>query len=355
MRVTLVRTDAEVAHLATRVLARVEAGFARVALDTESNGMFVFRGRLCVLQLAFEAHDGLEVALVDTLSADVRALAPVLCDERVTKVLHDLAFDARILASEGLPLRGVRDTSILARFLGAEATGLAAVAARELGVSLSKALQRHDWARRPLEPPHLEYLTGDVAHLLAIDDALTARARELDVEPEIATETAFRLAQSIEPDVRPAWTRAPGVSLLSGRARAALRALWDEREALAAELDRPSGPLVPAAALVQLAREAPSSASGVARLVPDGRLRRHAARLHAALRRGLGQGDVPADEAAWLAAPSPEMVKRRRSAERALQGWRTKEARARGVDEQVVLPGHRLGEWSATPTASPSS
>lgn len=51
---------------------------------------------------------------------------------------------------------------------------LTAVCHRELGLTLSKDLQRSDWQRRPLTASQLEYAALDADVLLAIHDTFAA-------------------------------------------------------------------------------------------------------------------------------------------------------------------------------------
>src|SRR5262249_50251955 len=63
-----------------------------------------------------------------------------------------------------------------------------------------------------------------------------------------------------------------------------------------------------------------------------------------AVARGLEDGVIPDDERAMLERPRlpSGVVKARGGREARLTAWRKAEANRRGVDEQVVLPGHCL-------------
>lgn len=320
-------------------LRALPAGARRVALDTESNGMFVFRPALCVVQLAWEGAGGPRVAVVDSLAVPVAPLAGVLGDASLVKVLHDLHFDARLLLGAGITLAGVRDTSTSARFLGARATGLAAVLEAELGVRIEKSLQRHDWSERPLTPHQLAYLGSDVAHLLALDEALARREREAGIEEEVATETAYRLAGALtEPPPSPSYLRLKGALSLGAPARAVLRRLAAWREGEAERIDRPPHQVVPNDVLVTLATERPRTEGAVRRL---GRLAaRHTHAILRAVQAGEADGDVPPGERAEFQRPAQTRSPRLRACERALSAFRAEEAARRGVSDSVVLPGH---------------
>lgn len=308
-----------------------------IGLDTEANGLFAYEARLCIVQLATREH----VVVVDALAVDVAPLTHLLGPSGPPKVLHDLFFDARMLASRGVALGNVRDTSILARFLGLASTGLAALMRELLGLDADKSLQTHDWARRPLGEQELVYLADDVRHLAAIERALSLRAHEAGIAEEVATACAHRLEAALarEPE-RASYERVRGAHELDPKGRSVLREVFAARDELARKVDAPPGRTLRDEVLLALARDKPTTRPGLMRI--DKRLARYAEPLLAAVARGLEAGDVPEDERDRFVRRSEprERVNARRKLERRLSEWRARVARARGVDEQVVLPGH---------------
>ncbi len=329
---------------------RKAMGADRVAMDIESNGMFAYRARVCTLQLAWrDAAGRTELALIDTLAVDSRRLAPLLEATSPTKVVHDLAFDARLLAHEGVTLRGVRDTSIAAGYLGRRATGLRSLLASELGVQLDKELQLSDWGRRPLAIEAVRYLGADVEHLLALDDVLRAEVKERGIEDEVASETAYRLrgAQRPEPEIPP-FRRVRGWDRLDPRTLALLRVLTQQRERLAERDDVPPFRIAKDEVLVYAARRRPESVSAFHALSPGKRSTDEVARaLLAVIHPGLEVPPVPPEELPEDPRLDRQAIEARKHRERRLNGWREREAERRGVDPQVVLPGHCLREIAA--------
>jgi ribonuclease D len=332
----------------------VFAAAARVAVDCESNGMHAWRGRLCVLQLAVARDDGSAdaVCLVDPLATgDLSPLAPLLGPAGPVKILHDAGFDARLLRDAGLPLGNVIDTSVMARFLGCRETGLGTLLAQRFGVVLDKSLQQHDWARRPLGARELRYLAGDVADLGRLAAALEADVAARDIADEVAEETAYALRAALADDGAAGYWRVKGVRELGATGRAVARALWHLREGLAEARDVPPGRVFSNASLLQFARARPRTAAevrgsgllGAAAAGGD-----VAAAVAAAVATGLAAGDIPADERRWFVTErSPGDHALRRVRETVLQHWRAEEALRRGVELQVVLPGHCLADLAA--------
>lgn len=340
-RTTLVEDEAALRRAVDRALAA-----PRVAIDTEANGLFAFQARLCVVQLAWTIDGVTEVAIVDPLRTPVGGLAPLVGEGGPVKLLHDLTFDARILADAGLQLGRVRDTEVAARLLGRKALGLASLLAEELGFTLSKSLQRHDWSRRPLGPEHMGYLAGDVVHLEELERRLAAHVDALDLEPEFAAETEYKLAAALAPEgeVRPGWARVRGASDLDASGRAVLRRLVEARDRVAEERDVPPFHVMGPTELCLLAATRPRGGSELATRI-NGRARldvRLVAALLGAIAAGIEDGDVPPAELAIAFPPPPPraVTERRRRIEQAIGAWRRREAARRGWNEQAVLPGH---------------
>ncbi|RLB54134.1 MAG: ribonuclease D [Deltaproteobacteria bacterium] len=320
----------------------------RVAVDVEGNGLHVFRARLCALQLGWRQRGGDQVAIIDTLELSTEPLAALLGKGGPVKVLHDLTFDARMLGQQGIELGNVRDTSVAARFLGESSTGLAALAAARLGITLNKFLQDHNWAERPFTGEQLDYLAGDVSHLLALDDVLTCAAEEQKITAEIAVEWAYKLKGALAPpqDQRPTYLRIKGYGELNDLERAVLRRLVLFRAQLAEREDVPEFRVAPSGLLLALARRKPRQQRALRQCCGNRRkLPGEPEAWLTAVRRGIEDGAPPLEEQPSLAPTvfSRHEIALRKQLAAVLSKWRRREAADRSVDLQVVLPGHCMG------------
>lgn len=334
-----VSTEEDLAALAERA-----ARSPRIAVDVEANGLFAYKASACVVQLAFEEGGRVEVAVIDARAVSPARLAPIFGGSGPIKVLHDLTLDARLLAAEGAPLANVRDTSVSARFLGFRSTGLASLLASELGVTIDKRFQQHDWCSRPLTDEQLSYLTADVEHLFALDDKLAAMAEALCIAPEIADECAYKLACALGPpkDDRPAYVRIKGAGHLAPEGRAVLRRLTIAREEVAAARGVPPFKVITNEVLLAIAQRAPKTYADLAEIRGATADEALAVALLGCVALGVADGDVPAADRDHFDVPKPsrEHTAKRRAIEASISGWRGAEAKRRKVDEQVVLPGH---------------
>ncbi len=331
-----------------RDVVTAAARAARVAVDVEASGMFAYRARPCTVQLAWD--EGGQVAVVDTLATSIAPLGELLGPDGPVKIVHDVAFDARLLAESGIALANVHDTAVAARMLSRLATGLASLLDAELGVHIGKAMQQHDWRVRPLDDRMLEYLAADVVHLEALEQKLWSEVGGHGIEDAVLEETRYRIASAIAatqpPEVVPPYARVKGAGRLAERELAVLRVAADLREREAERRDVPPHKIAPAETLIAIARARPKTAQELARVrgVPIGTpaARAFAAALLPAL--ATASDRIPDDERRYFEPVRLPVAQARlrRQREARLIAWRRTEAKRRGVDEQVVLPGHCL-------------
>jgi len=328
-------------------VARRLAKSPRVAFDLESNGMHAYRAEACVIQLECEG----EVILIDGLATSLLPLGDLLSSPDTEKIVHDVAFDARILAEAGVKLANARDTSLAARMLSMPATGLASLLESELGVKIDKKMQQHDWGERPLTPAMLTYLAGDVIHLSELADRLFARVAERGIAAEVEEETRYRLAQAIAgagvEDPRPAYVRLKGIVRVPENELPILRHLANIRDFSARELNVPPYKVLGPDVLFEIARAKPETLDELGRIrgaMGGRRARAIANDMLDAVAAGIEDGAIPDEERVWFdKVKIPGAVLRaRRAREQRLTRWRKEEAKKRGVDEQVVMPGHCL-------------
>jgi ribonuclease D len=325
-----------------------------VAVDVEADGIFAYRARPCTVQLSWGG--GERVAVVDALATSIAPLGELLGEQGPVKIVHDVAFDARLLAENGIALANVHDTAVAARMLSRPATGLASLLEGELGVHIAKTLQQHDWRIRPIDERMLGYLAADVAHLEALERKLWAEVCDRGVEDAVLEETRYRIASafaSTQPhDAVPAYARVKGAGRLGQRDLAALRVAAELREREAERRDVPPHKIASADALIAIARARPRTADDFAKVrgfalgAPGGRA--FATELARAI---ASAGDsIPDDERAYFEpVRMPAAVARlRRQREARLVSWRRMEAKRRNVDEQVILPGHCMKDAADT-------
>lgn len=154
---------------------------ARIAVDTETQGLSLVRDRVCLVQLS--AGDGdAHIVQLDRDGYRCPNLKALLADPEREKLFHFARFDvAVILRDLGVETAPVFCTKIASKLVRTytDRHGLKDVAREIAGVELSKQQQSSDWAAAELTSAQIDYAASDVLHLHAIADGLTAMlARE---------------------------------------------------------------------------------------------------------------------------------------------------------------------------------
>jgi ribonuclease D len=325
----------------------------RIGIDTEFVGEGHYRTLLCLIQVVVEDDDDLTVLVIDTIdrSIDLDPLASVLADPAVEVVVHagrqDVALLRRCLETE---VTRLFDTQIAAGFAGLPAqAGYDTLLREVLGVNVQKTASYTRWDRRPLSNEQLGYAREDVLHLLDLSTELQ-RTLASSGRLEWAREEcrALELASdSRDPDQ--VFTRLPRINSLKPSARAVARELVEWRERVAGDQDRPASTVLNDAALVELAKRRPRSASELDQIrgINPGSLRRRGAELLAAVDRGTRRDPIPAeaqhhDPSSPLDAPLIALCEALVRA-RALEGKLAYELIAARADLQRIVTSVRAG------------
>ncbi len=254
-----IESAAALSALATRVRAA-----RRVGIDTEFHAERTYSPRLMVLQVALED----EVAIIDALAvAQLRPLIEALAQTEV--VGHALSSDLKIFADrfDFVPPH-VFDTQLAAAFLGYGIQISLSELVRDLrGVRLTKSQTVSDWAARPLSAGQIEYLVGDVAHLLPMRDDLVERLRAAGRLEWLQEECAMLGdLERYRIDERRAYLRMPGAARMSRRELGVLRALVQLRDTIARRRDVPARYVLPDDVVSGLATLRPKRTEDLAQL-----------------------------------------------------------------------------------------
>src|SRR5262245_48161254 len=105
-----------------RVLVNQLSHEPLIAVDTESNSLYAYRERVCLVQLSTRTAD----YIIDPLLiADMQPLGTLLADPKIEKVFHAAEYDLMCLKREyGFTASNLFDTMVVARIIGHKAVGL---------------------------------------------------------------------------------------------------------------------------------------------------------------------------------------------------------------------------------------
>ena len=311
---------------------------ARLAIDLESNSMYAYRERVCLIQISTPATD----YIVDPLGDfDLGGLRPIVEDPGVEKIFHAAEYDLMLLLRDfGWTLTNLFDTMWAVRILGHDRVGLANVLEHYYGVKLDKKFQRSNWCQRPLKEEALRYAQLDTHYLLRLRDDLAAELQAAghweEAQESFAAQCEVKLPDlSFSTD---AFWSMNGAQKLSPEGKSILKALTIFRDDEAQRRDRPPFKILGDRTLLALAELCPRyqdelyDVTGMShRLV-----QRYGRRLIDVIRRAEQQ-QPPRRPKRGPRMPDDVIERYER-----LHQWRKLRARARGVESDVIISRDEL-------------
>ena len=310
-----------------------------VAVDTESNSLYAYNERVCLIQFSVPGED----YVVDPLAVEVSSLNALFADPGIEKVFHAAEYDVMVLRRDhGFSFASLFDTMVASRIVGWQRYGLAALLEEHFGISTDKRMRRTNWGKRPLSAEQLTYAQIDTHFLIPLRGILLA-GLEAQKRVREARAAFARVAQSV-------WTEKPftpddfwhvkGAGDLDDEELAVLRALFIYRDRRAQALDWPPFRVLNDHVLVDLSRQQPRSLAELGRI--RGLPRQMSAKSRQQLLNAIRQGasDPPPQKPTHDRGGRPDEEMEARY--EALREWRKARAEARGVEPDVVLSNHAL-------------
>jgi len=324
-------------RILNEMLANLRDSLA-VAVDTESDSLYVYHEKVCLIQFSIPNVD----YLVDPLAVDVSILGGLFADERYEKVFHAAQYDIACLKRDyGFTFHNLFDTMLGARVLGWKRYGLGTILGDHFGVQLDKRMQRYNWGTRPLPKKAMNYARLDTHFLLPLRDMQIAELRAKGRFDE--AQQSFKRQTRVEPTPKvfnpDDFWRITGARELLPVEQAVLRCLFVFRDRYARELDRPPFKVMNDATLVRLAQACPTDRRTLSQVKGLSHHMRHRAggKLLHVIADGL-RASPPSYPRNQHHRPDDETLARYE----ALRAWRKRTAAARNVEPDVILPNGAL-------------
>ena len=311
-----------------------------IAVDTESDSLYAYFEKVCLVQFSVPGAD----YLLDPLAlTDLSALAPIFADPAVEKVFHAAEYDVMVLKRDhDFYFANLFDTMIASRVLGWPNHGLGSILAECFDVAQDKRMQRHNWGRRPLSADEMKYARLDTHYLLPLRERLLAELRNdglLAEAQEMFAEVTAAVWHGGEFDPAGFW-RIRGARGLDPAGLAVLRELYLFRDREARRRDRPPFKVIADATLVRLARARARTRAGLEQVkgMTPYLIRRYGRRVLQTIARGQ-QAKPPAPPRNHNHhRTSPQVIARYE----ALRAWRKARAAQRGIDPDVIVSNATL-------------
>jgi ribonuclease D len=304
-----------------------------LAVDTESNSLYAYYERVCLVQLSTRDED----VIVDPLAVDdMSPLGDLLADPAIEIVFHAAEYDVMTLKRDfDYTFTTIFDTMLAARICGWKQVGLGNILGEQFGVVVQKKYQRADWSKRPLPPEQLRYAQMDTHYLPDLRDRLLA-----ELESRGRAQEAREMFADL-PDLSPAeynfdpdgYWRIHDTQALRHGQMALVRELYLMRDEQARQRDMPIFKIFGDRTLVELARIAPrrlEDMQGIKGMTPA-QIRRYGKPIIEAVARGR-QAKAPRRPPSRR-PPDPDVQMRYE----ALHDWRKQRAAERGVESDVIV------------------
>jgi ribonuclease D len=327
------------AHGLEALLARLMAQPV-VAVDTESNSLYAYHERVCLIQFSIPGQD----YLLDPLAVDdLSPLGNLFANPNIEKIFHAAEYDVMVLRRDfDFAFHNLFDTMLASRIVGWPRYGLGSLLEEQFDIRTDKRMQRTNWGRRPLSPAELEYAQLDTHYLIDLRNLLL---EELASKGRLTeAQGAFRRVTQSTWTPRPfdpdGFWRIKGARDLDARGQAVLRALYVYRDQRAQAMDRPPFKVLGDRVLVALSDQRPRSLSALSKIkgIPRRLPVKAQKKLLAVIQQGLH--DNPPQRARrtnhhrW-----DEAIQERYEL---LREWRKQRAERRGVESDVILSNRAL-------------
>ncbi len=324
-------------------LAKECIGAEWITIDTESNSMFAFRERVCLIQVNVAG----QIYIIDTFalpgeSSDLDALRPALEDPDIPLYLHGAEYDVCCFKREyKISLAGVWDSQQAASFLGYSRTGYGAMVQEICEVELAKSHSQYNWGTRPLDDDALQYAIDDVVYLPQVVSALIEKITEAGLEDEllIANTAVMDATAHYAIDNPQAIYKVKGFHRLAPAKHPVCFALYNWRLSLAEEQDLPPGRILSNDVLIALSQKSPTNFGSLKRIrLKSWLLKDHGMEIMDIIKDAMrNPPELPERENKSRTVDSAE-----KSREQRLKDWRRTESERRKLPFQVILPAKAL-------------
>lgn len=312
-----------------------------IAVDTESDSLYSFFEKVCLLQISTCETDYVVDPLAFTSARqNVVALAPIFSDAKYEKVFHAAEYDILCLKRDyQFTFANIFDTMVVARILGWKNVGLGNILQERFGVTLNKKMQRADWGKRPLTDEQIAYAREDTHYLLRLRDLQMEELEKVNRLQEAREE--FERLTRVEPTPRrfdpDAYWSIAGARDLSPVELGILRELYNFRNQQARREDRPPFKILSDATLVHLATVRPTSTRALTKIggVSPYVIQRYSTAILNSVARGTQLPQMARPHPRGRGDPILDNAARTRLGK--LKEWRKARAQARGVENDVIV------------------
>lgn len=322
-----------------------------LGIDTESDSLYSYYEKLCLVQIACE-H---KIYLLDSLKLDLAPLKEILENPQIRKIFHSADSDIPLIKTKvNCGFSNVFDVMMAAKYLGIQRCGLNNLIEKYFSVKLNKKYQKADWGERPLKPEMLEYAAMDVYYLKKLKDIFIPELKKAGLFEEFMTHCEqFSDLPPKEIVFNPeAWTHLAGAKNIPWPYSACLKELWLAREEAARKKDVPPFKILSNETILSIAREPHKALSNLKdfRGISEYIFSRHGSWIIESLKKGLNSPPQERRQGKKKVHINFDLARNRFEF---LREWRKKTAESRKLFPELILTNEVL--WKIAIQEKPSA
>ena len=311
--------------------------FEMIGVDTESNSLFEYEERICLVQFSSSKID----YLVDSIVLqDLSQLHDLFANSNIQKIFHAAEYDLMCLKRDySFVFNNIFDTMIASRILGLRSYGLSSLLEEYFQVSVDKKYQRANWGKRPLSKEMLMYAQLDTHFLIELRNILSRDLIDQD-KIDLANEDFKRIAD-VDAFVNNKnndhyWRIIKGNSLTSQQ-ESVLIELYYLRENLAKQLNRPPFKVFSNQMIIDIAKKLPNELKDLKNIdhFSQNFYQKYGEKIINAVKEGYGKSG---NKRKYKPKPNPNYLRKYD----ALKRWRKFKGNELSVDSDIVLPKEHL-------------
>jgi ribonuclease D len=138
-----------------------------ISIDTESNGLYVYYEKLCLVQIEFNGN----IFIIDPFKADISILEKIFENPDIEKIFHSAYSDISTLKKvKEFKFKNIFDIMIATKYIFKKPVSLSNLVKKYFNIELDKRYQKLNWGKRPLSDDSLRYASMDVIYLKRLRD-----------------------------------------------------------------------------------------------------------------------------------------------------------------------------------------
>jgi len=318
-----------------------------IGVDTESNSLFEYEERICLIQFSSDKID----YLVDSIVLqDLSSLNDLFANSSIQKIFHAAEYDLMCLKRDySFIFNNIFDTMIASRILGLRSYGLSYLLEKYFDVSVDKKYQRANWGKRPLSKEMLMYAQLDTHFLIELRNILSRELIDQD-KMDLANEDFMRIADVdafVNNKNNDHYWRIIKGNLLTPQQESVLIELYYLRENLAKQLNRPPFKVFSNQLIIDIAKKLPSNLNDLKNInhFSPKLNQKYGEKIINAVKEGYGKSG---NKRKYKPKPNPNYLRKYD----ALKRWRKVKGSELSVDSDIILPKEHLEQLAHITTCN---